>query len=56
MLGEGGPRHVAIVEALAEAGADVDLADGDGIRPLALALARGYQAIADILHAAAARP
>ena len=56
VLGEGGPRHAAIVEALAEAGADVDLADGDGIRPLALALARGYQAIADILHAAGARP
>lgn len=56
VLGEGGAGHTAIVEALVEAGADVDLADGDGVRPLALARARGYQAIADILHAAGARP
>jgi len=56
VLGDGGMRHTAIVEALVEAGADVDLADGDGARPLALARARGYQAMADMLHAAGARP
>lgn len=56
VLGDGGPRHTAIVEALIEADADIDLADGDGVRPLALARARRYQAIEDLMQAAGARP
>jgi ankyrin repeat protein len=56
VLGDGGPDHVAIVRALVEAGADVDLADGAGTRPIALARERGYAAIERILQGAGARP
>jgi len=52
----GGARHLECVRALVAAGADVNLADGDGTSPLALARSRGYQAIAKILEAAGARP
>ncbi len=40
LLSDGGPRHQEIVALLIEHGADVDLADGDGVRPLAHARAR----------------
>ena len=40
---------------LLEAGADPDLADGDGVTPLAHARSRGYDAIAALLVAADAR-
>jgi ankyrin repeat protein len=43
LLSDGGPRHQRIVELLIEHGADVDLADGDGVRPLTHARARGMQ-------------
>jgi len=56
VLGDGGERHTACVAALVSAGADVNLADGAGTRPLALARQRGYHAIARILEAAGARP
>jgi ankyrin repeat protein len=56
VLGDGGARHLECVRALVAAGADVNLADGDGTSPLALARSRGYQAIAKILEAAGARP
>jgi hypothetical protein len=56
VLGDGGPRHAAIVGALVAAGADVDLADGTGTRPLGLARQRGHGAIARILEGAGARP
>ena len=56
VLGDGGPRHAAIVGALAAAGADVDLADGSGTRPLSLARRRGYGEIARLLESAGARP
>lgn len=46
LLSDGGPRHQAIVALLIQHGADVDLADGDGVRPLAHARARGFDAIA----------
>ena len=52
LLSDGGPRHQEIVRLLIENGADVDLADGDGVRPLAHARARGQAAIAALLEAA----
>jgi len=55
VLGDGGSRHVATLEALVGAGADVNLADRQGTTPLALARARGYGAMAAILERAGAR-
>jgi ankyrin repeat protein len=56
VLGNGGARHIATVDALVTAGADVNLADGRGIRPLSLARERGYDDIVRILEAAGAKP
>ncbi len=50
LLGDGGPRHVQIVQLLLEAGADPQLADGDGTTPLAHARQRGYTAIETLLR------
>jgi len=55
VLGDGGPRHVATLAALVEAGANVNLADGRGTTPLALARSRGYREMVAILVAAGAR-
>ena len=55
ILGNGGPAHRRIVALLVEAGADVDLADRDGVTPLAHALGRGYEEIAQVLVEAGAR-
>ena len=54
LLSDGGPRHQAIVAMLIEAGADVDLADKDGVRPLTHARARGQLETAALLVAAGA--
>jgi ankyrin repeat protein len=54
MLGDGGPRHQQIVALLIAHGADVNLADKDGVTPLAHARARGYRAIETQLTAAGA--
>ena len=54
LLSDGGPAHQEIVRLLIEHGADVDLADGDGVRPLAHARARGFTEIAAQLEAAGA--
>ena len=51
VLGNGGPRHTACLKALLDAGADPQLADGQGATPLALARSRGYQAMIDLLQA-----
>jgi uncharacterized protein len=56
VLGDGGPRHVATLQALVKAGADVNLADGQGVRPLSLARARGYLRMVEILERAGAKP
>ncbi len=56
VLGDGGPRHVSIVLALIDAGADLNLPDGNGNTPLALAQQHGHQAIVDILGQAGGRP
>jgi len=54
VLGDGGPRHVATLRALVEAGANVNLADGHGQTPLALARQRGYKEMQRILERASA--
>jgi uncharacterized protein len=55
ILGDGGARHTEAVRLLVEAGADVNLADSNGVTPLAHARQRGYRQIVEILEAAGAR-
>ena len=55
VLGDGGARHTDTLVALVTAGADVNLADRDGRTPLALARARGHDAMARVLEQAGAR-
>ena len=55
VLGDGGHAHVQTVRALVEGGVDVDLADGDGVRPLRLAEERGHIRIAELLRSTGAR-
>ena len=54
ILGDGGPAHQEIVRLLLENGADPDLADRDGVTPLAHARAKGQAEIAAMLEAAGA--
>ena len=49
ILSDGGLRHQQIVRLLLEHGANPNLADGEGVTPLAHARQRGYTAIAAIL-------
>ena len=55
VLGDGGKRHIATLEALVKAGADVNIADRGDATPLKLAQTRGYAEMATILVAAGAR-
>jgi ankyrin repeat protein len=55
VLGDGGKRHTASLQALVKAGANVNLADRSGRTPLALAKGRGYTEMAKILGAAGAQ-
>ena len=55
VLGDGGARHTDTLIALVEAGANVNLADRNGHTPLALARARGYDAMVAVLRRADAR-
>jgi ankyrin repeat protein len=55
ILSDGGPAHQEIVRNLLANGADPDLADGEGVTPLAHARARGFAEIAQILQEAGAR-
>lgn len=55
VLGDGGPRHVAALKALVDAGASTQLADRQGRKPLTLARAHGYEAMVRILQQAGAR-
>ena len=56
VLGDSGPRHVATLGALVKAGADVNLADGQGVSPLSLARRNGYFEMMEILQRAGAKP
>jgi ankyrin repeat protein len=55
VLGNGGAKHTATVEALVEAGADVNIPDRHGTTALRHARTRGYSQIARILENAGAR-
>ena len=55
VLGDGGPRHQATLQALIVAGADLQLADRHGRTPLMLAQARGHAAMVAMLQKAGAR-
>lgn len=52
ILGGGDEAHTETVRALVEGGVDVNLADGDGVTPLAHARGHGYDKIASILREA----
>ena len=56
VLGNGDAAHQEVVRLLIEHGADLDIADKDGVRPLAHARARGQTEIAAALEAAGAQP
>jgi len=55
VLGDGGATHTKIVNLLVRAGANVNIADGQGVTPLQHARSRGYTDIAQILEKAGAR-
>ena len=55
VLGDGGPRHQATLQALLEAGASPWLTDREGRTPLALARGRGYAEMVRMLERAGAR-
>ena len=55
VLGDGGKRHQASLEALIKAGANLQLTDRAGNTPLALAKQRSYSAMVRMLEAAGAR-
>lgn len=56
ILGDGGRAHTQIVQLLVDRGARVQLADAQGVTPLAHAQQRGQQGIVQILRRAGARP
>jgi ankyrin repeat protein len=55
ILGDGGPVHAEIVQLLVQAGANVNLADRDGVTPLQHAKQRGFVEIARILASRGAK-
>jgi ankyrin repeat protein len=55
VLGDGGVRHQAVLQALLDAGASTRLGDREGNTPLALAKARGYAAMVAMLLKLGAR-
>jgi ankyrin repeat protein len=55
LLGDGGPVHTEIVRLLVDAGANVNIADRDGVTALAHAKRRGFSAMVRILTAAGGR-
>ena len=55
ILGDGGPRHVAVLRALVEAGADPGLPDRQGVTPLEHARRRGYAEMVAVLESARRR-
>jgi uncharacterized protein len=55
VLGNGGKNHTDTLDALVKAGANVNLADGNGASPLSLAKGRGYSEMIAILEKAGAK-
>lgn len=55
ILGDGGPKHIEIVRLLLERRANPNIADREGVIPLAHAKKRNYAEIARLLSAAGAR-
>jgi ankyrin repeat protein len=55
VLGDGGKNHTETVRALVTAGANVNIADGNGKSPLALARGRDYSEIVAILEKTGAK-
>jgi ankyrin repeat protein len=55
ILGNGGERHQQVVRMLVARGANLNLADRDGVTPLQHARRRGQQEVAGMLQAAGAR-
>jgi hypothetical protein len=55
LLGDGGKRHQQVAQMVLSAGADPNLADREGVTPLAHAVARGQTEIAAIIRAAGGR-
>jgi len=55
ILGDGGPVHTQIVRHLVEAGANVNLADREGVTPLRHARQRGFAEMMRILEARGAK-
>ncbi|MBI5322919.1 ankyrin repeat domain-containing protein [Bradyrhizobium sp.] len=55
VLGDGGKNHTETLRALVEAGADVNIPDGSGSTPLALARNRDYREMIAILEKAGAK-
>lgn len=55
VLGDGGPRHQATLQALVDARADLQLADRSGRTPLQLARGRGHVEMVRMLERAGAR-
>ncbi len=52
VLGDGGARHQAVLQALLDAGASARLTDREGNTPLALAQSRGFKAMVEMLNKA----
>lgn len=52
VLGTGSPAHIETVRLLIEGGADVTIADGNGVSPRDLAASRGYREIVALIDAA----
>jgi ankyrin repeat protein len=55
VLGNGGKQHTDTLEALVKAGANLNIADRQGVTPLGHAKSRGYARMVQILEAAGAR-
>ena len=55
VLGDGGPRHLATLTSLVDAGANVNLPDRGGMSPRKLAQARGYGEMVKVLERAGAK-
>jgi len=55
ILGDGGPRHVEVTRLVLAAGANPNIADKDGISPLAHARRKGQREVARLIEAAGGR-